>query len=123
MRELDGIRIMGEADIEWQTGVGAKSRELVSAAETGDRWRFGEVVADADEIVGTHVHPGEAEVIVILEGPVELLGARGNAVLAAGDVVFIPPDTEHGLKTPTGGRWLAIWPTRDRQPGNRYSDT
>ena len=120
MRELDGIRIMGENDVEWQTGVGARSRELVSASETGERWRLGEVVAEADEIVGTHIHPGEAEAIVILEGPVELHGAYGTTVLQAGDVVFIPPDTEHGIKTPTGGRWLAIWPIRDRRPGNRY---
>jgi hypothetical protein len=37
-------------------------------------------------------------------------------------VVFIPPDTEHGLRTPQGGRWLAIWPARaqDRVPGPRY---
>jgi quercetin dioxygenase-like cupin family protein len=122
VRELDGIKIIGQADVEWQTGAGARSRELVSASETGDRWRLGEVIADADEIVGTHIHPGEAEAIVILEGPVELHGARGTTVLQAGDVVFIPPDTEHGIKTPTGGRWLAIWPIRDRQPGSRYSD-
>ncbi len=122
MRELDGIRMIGQADLEWNIGVGARSREIVSASDTGGRWRLGEVIAEADELVGTHVHPGEAEAIVILEGPVELHGAAGTAVLDTGDVVFIPPGTEHGIKTPTGGRWLAIWPTAERQAGKRYAD-
>ena len=63
---------------------------------------------------------GEAEAIVILEGPVELHGASGIMTLEAGDVVFIPPDTEHGLRTPGGGRWLAVWPTGERRRGPRY---
>jgi hypothetical protein len=35
--------------------------------------------------------------------------------------VSIPPDKEHGLRTPEGGRWLAIWPIGDRLPGGRYA--
>ncbi len=57
---------------------------------------------------------------MILEGSVELHGAVGIEHLGPGDVVFIPPDTEHGLRTPTGGRWIAIWPNADRVPGSRY---
>ena len=80
-----------------------------------DRWRFGEVTEGPDDsAVGTHYHPGEPEVIVILEGPVELHGATGVTEVNAGDVLFIPPDTEHGIRTPTGGRWLAIWPIGQR---------
>ena len=37
------------------------------------------------------------------------------------DVVFIAPDTEHGLRTPNGGRWLAVWPVGERGPGKRYA--
>jgi mannose-6-phosphate isomerase-like protein (cupin superfamily) len=96
-------------------------RELVRAADTNNRWRFGEVVADPDDEVGTHLHPGEAEVIVILEGDLELHGAEGIAALGPGDVVFIPPDTEHGIRAPNGGRWLALWPIAERVPGARYS--
>ncbi len=40
----------------------------------------------------------------------ELHGAEGVTPIGPGDIVFIPPDTEHGLRTPGGGRWLAIWP-------------
>lgn len=121
MRELDGMRVIGPADGPFVAGNRSRSRELVSALETGDRWSLGEVTAEPDESVATHFHPGEPEALIILEGPVELHGAQGVAELAAGDVVFIPPDTEHGLRTPAGGRWLAIWPSRERVPGKRYA--
>jgi quercetin dioxygenase-like cupin family protein len=121
MRELDGMRIMGPADGERRPGRGSAIRELISTADTGDRWSFGEVTAEPEESVSTHLHPGEPEAIIILEGDgLELHGADGIANLAPGDVVFIPPDTEHGLRTPNGGRWLAVWPTRERLPGTRY---
>lgn len=123
MRELDGIRIYGPNDGERRAGRGSVLREVVTAADTGERWRFGEVTAEADEGVATHLHPGEPEAIVILEGTMELHGATGIAEIGPGDIVFIPPDTEHGLRTPRGGRWLAIWPIRDRVPGTRYVDS
>jgi quercetin dioxygenase-like cupin family protein len=115
VRELDGIRILGAADGAVRKGPGSTVREIVTADDTCGRWRFGEVVAEPDDSpVGTHYHPGEPEVIVILEGPVELHGANGATQVRAGDVLFIPPDTEHGLRTPTGGRWMAIWPVGRR---------
>ncbi len=120
MRELDGMRIIGPDDGPVTQNPTSVSRELVTAADTNGRWRLGEVTARADEAVATHLHPGEPEAIVILEGEVELHGSQGIAHLGPGDVVFIPPDTEHGLRTPTGGRWLAIWPNDDRLPGSRY---
>jgi quercetin dioxygenase-like cupin family protein len=120
MRELDGIRILGPDDGTLRAGRVSTLREIVGAADTGDRWRLGEVVAEPDESVGTHLHPGEPEAILILEGDVELHGASGITQLHRGDVVFIPPDTEHGLRTPNGGRWLAIWPIGERVPGPRY---
>jgi quercetin dioxygenase-like cupin family protein len=121
MRELDGMRIMGPTDGDISDGPRSKRRQLISASDSGDRWSLGEVTAEADEAVQTHLHPGEPEAIVILDGEVELHGARGVAHLRPGDVVFIPPDTEHGLRTPNGGRWLAIWPIRERVPGRRYA--
>ncbi len=121
VRELDGMRIIGPADGAFVPGNRSRSRELVSALETGDRWSLGEVTAEPDESVATHFHPGEPEAFIILEGLLELHGAQGVARLGPGDVVFIPPDTEHGLRTPTGGRWLAVWPIRERVPGKRYA--
>lgn len=115
------MRIIGPEDGEVTTGPHSTSRALVSAGETGGRWSFGEVVAEPDEGVATHLHPGEPEALIVLDGDLELHGADGVADLCPGDVVFIPPDTEHGLRTPTGGRWLAVWPTRDRVPGPRYA--
>jgi quercetin dioxygenase-like cupin family protein len=120
VRELDGIRIVGPRDGQLTRGASTVLRQIVAAADTGDRWSFGEVRADPDESVATHVHPGEPEAIFILDGTMELHGAVGVVEIGPGDVVFIPPDTEHGLRTPTGGRWLAIWPIRDRVPGRRY---
>jgi quercetin dioxygenase-like cupin family protein len=122
MRELDGMRILGPADGPFDAGPSTRRRTLIAASETGGRWALGEVLAEPDEGVATHLHPGEPEAIVILEGGVELHGREGVIRLGAGDVVFIPPDTEHGLRTPDGGRWLAIWPARahDRVPGPRY---
>ncbi len=121
MRELDGIRIIGPGDGRITQRPASTLREIVSAGDTGDRWSFGEVTAVPDESVATHLHPGEPEAIIILEGEVELHGARGIASLSPGDVIFIPPDTEHGLRTPRGGRWLAVWPIKDRVPGPRYA--
>ena len=120
MRELDGMRIIGPADGDISEGARSKRRELISASETGGRWSLGEVTAEPDESVATHVHPGEPEAFLIVDGEVELHGAQGVAHLRPGDVVFIPPDTEHGLRTPVGGRWLAIWPINERVPGKRY---
>ena len=121
MRELDGIRIYGSTDGTRREGRASVLREVIGAADTDDRWRFGEVTAEPDEGVGTHLHPGEPEAIIILEGAMELHGAVGIAELGPGDIVFIPPDTEHGLRTPNGGRWLAIWPIHERVAGRRYS--
>lgn len=122
MRELDGIRILGPQDGPSTQNPRSVSRELVTATDTGQRWRLGEVTAEPDQAVATHAHPGEPEAIIILEGEIELHGVTGIAHIGPGDVVFIPPDTEHGLRTPAGGRWLAIWPNRDRVPGTRYAD-
>lgn len=114
MRELDGMRILGPADGDFDRSPRSRWREVISASDTGDRWRLGEVTAVPDEGVATHLHPGEPEALIILEGAVELHGAQGVAQLHPGDIVFVPPDTEHGLRTPNGGRWLAIWPIRER---------
>ena len=120
MRELDGIRILGPTDGTITERPTSTLRELISPSDTGERWSFGEVVAPPDDEVSTHLHPGEPEAIIILEGELELHGAHGIARVGPGDVLFIPPDTEHGLRTPTGGRWLAIWPIRERGDGPRY---
>jgi quercetin dioxygenase-like cupin family protein len=122
MRKLDGIRIIGPGDGTVVSGRGSRLLELVGADESGGRWRLGEVSAEPDESVATHLHPGEPEAIIILEGEgIELHGAEGITHVGPGDVIFIPPDTEHGLRTPGGGRWLAVWPIRDRVSGPRYS--
>jgi quercetin dioxygenase-like cupin family protein len=120
VRELDGIRILGPHDGTIRNGVGSRVREIVDAADTAGRWRLGEVVAEADDEIGTHLHPGEPEAIIILEGRLELHGSERVTEVGPGDVLFIPPDTEHGLRTPTGGRWLAVWPVRERVTGPRY---
>ncbi len=121
MRELDGIQILGPSDGEFDGSPRSEWRQIVSAADTDDRWRLGEVTARPDDAVATHLHPGEPEALIILEGELELHGAHGIAPLRPGDIVFIPPDTEHGLRTPNGGRWLAIWPIGERVPGRRYA--
>jgi quercetin dioxygenase-like cupin family protein len=121
MRELDGIRILGPEDGDLEERPGSALRRLISPEETGRRWAFGEVTAEPDEDVGTHIHPGEAEAIFVLEGALELHGSTGIIAVGPGDLLFIPPDTEHGLRTPKGGRWLAIWPVGERVSGPRYS--
>jgi quercetin dioxygenase-like cupin family protein len=121
MGVFDGMRVIGPTDGIFVEGRGSRSRELVSQEQTDGRWRLGEVVAIPDDEVTTHVHPGEPEAILILAGDIELHGATGITRVGSGDVVFIPPDTEHGLRTPEGGRWLAIWPIGDRLPGGRYA--
>ncbi len=122
MRELDGIRIIGPGEGQLATRPTSVLRTIVAAADTGGRWSLGEVTAAPHEEVGTHLHPGDPEAIIILEGQMELHGAAGVTQVGVGDVLFFPPDTEHGLRTPTGGRWLAVWPVRERVPGPRYPD-
>jgi len=122
MRELDGMRIIGPDDGPYSENPRARSRELIGNAETSGRWSLGEVIAFSSEEVATHLHPGEPEAFIILEGDVELHGAHGVAQLGPGDVVFIPPDTEHGLRAPDGGRWMAVWPNNPRVPGPRYAE-
>jgi quercetin dioxygenase-like cupin family protein len=117
---MDGMRILGPDDGEFDETPRSRSRELVNAQETALRWRLGEVRAVAEPSVSTHLHPGETETLIILEGEIELHGSAGVAQLRPGDVVVIPPDTEHGLRTPTGGRWFAVWPVADRVSGQRY---
>ena len=117
MRELDGIRILGSSDGAIRDGVRSTVRELISRDDSGGRWRLGEVVAEPDDVddpISTHLHPGEPETIIVLEGRLELHGSSGVTEVGPGDVLFIPPDTEHGLRTPTGGRWFAIWPVGER---------
>lgn len=122
MREVDGIQIIGPGDGEITQRPTSTLRQIISGTDTGGRWSFGEVTAVPDERVATHLHPGEPEAIIILEGEgIELHGAQGVARIAPGDVVYIPPDTEHGLRTPKGGRWLAVWPINERVPGKRYA--
>jgi quercetin dioxygenase-like cupin family protein len=121
MRELDGIQIIAPGDGRITERPGSTLRELIPADDTGGRWAFGEVVAAPDEDVATHLHPGEPEAIIVLEGQLELHGASGVTEVGPGDVLFIPPDTEHGLRTRTGGRWLAVWPVGERVSGPRYS--
>src|SRR3712207_4142121 len=84
MRSMDGMRIIEAGDGPWHDGRVVRTRELIAASETGDRWRFGEVVAERDGDVTTHHHPGEPEALIILEGPVELHGAAGVTVLQPG---------------------------------------
>jgi hypothetical protein len=79
MRELDGMRIIGPTDGVFEESPRSTWRELVSASETGSRWRLGQVTARPDEGVATHLHPGEPEALIILEGEVELHGAQGRA--------------------------------------------
>lgn len=121
MRALDGMRIIEPGDGPRRMGRGTSLRELIPADDTDGRWRLGEVTAEPDESVATHIHPGEPEAFIVMDGEVELHGAQGVAILRPGDVVYIPPDTEHGLRTPNGGRWLAIWPIEARVPGTRYA--
>jgi quercetin dioxygenase-like cupin family protein len=107
---LDGMRIVRpEGGLRYETGRSV-IRELISAGETGDRWGLVEVTARPDEGVATHLHRREPEAFIVLEGEMELHGAEGVTRIGPGDIVLVPPDTEHGLRTPTGGRWLAIWP-------------
>ncbi len=48
MRELDGMRIIGPADGQFELTSRSKSRELVSATDTDGAWRLGEVIATAE---------------------------------------------------------------------------
>ena len=124
MRELDGIRIIGPEDGNFSEGPGPKRRGLISASETGGRWSLGEVTAEPDESVATHVHPGEPEAFLIVDGEVELHGAQGVAHLAPGDCRLQPArhraraeDSERGS---LAGR-LAHRRARARQEVRRLS--
>ncbi len=63
MRELDGIRIIGPNNGPFAQNPTSVSRELVTADDTNERWRLGEVTERPDEGVARHLHPSEPEAL------------------------------------------------------------
>jgi quercetin dioxygenase-like cupin family protein len=57
-----------------------------------------------------HCHPGQEEIIYVLEGKVEQWLERERRILSAGDAVFIPADSVHATFNtfPERARTLAI---------------
>lgn len=109
MRTTDGLLVVGSDEgFLGPDDIVVKLR----AAETGGRWGVAVVSGVPGEGGGTHVHRAEPEGFFLLEGEVELLGASSRTSLRAGAFVFVPPDTEHGIRIVGSGpaRWLAIWP-------------
>ncbi len=111
METSDGLKVLAPGEGEWFSGLDLV--RLAAAAETGGRWGAVIVSGEPGEGGKTHVHVGEPEAFLILEGSVQLLGAESTTPLAPGSFVLIPPDTEHGLRVlgDTTARWFAIWPS------------
>ena len=110
MRTSDGLTVLGPEEGDRFPGdIVVKAR----AAETGGRWGVVVVSGEPGEGGRTHIHRGEPEAFLILDGQVELLGAESTTPLEPGSFVLIPPDTEHGLRIlgESTARWLAIWPS------------
>lgn len=85
---------------------------LVESSETLGGW--GAVIVRGTQASRgtTHIHRGESEAFLILEGDVELCGAESVTPLVPRSFVLVPPDTEHALGVlSTEARWLAIWPS------------
>ncbi len=111
MRTADGMTVLapGEGDV---FGPPLDLEVKATAAQTGG-WGVVVVAGVPGEGGRTHIHRGQAEGFYLLEGEVELLGAKSVTPIAAGTFVLVPPDTEHGLRIVGTGpaRWLAIWPS------------
>jgi quercetin dioxygenase-like cupin family protein len=87
--------------------------QLVEAKETGGRWGAGIVQGRRGGGGGewTHVHRGEVEGLLILEGEVELCGAETVTRIGPGTFVLVPADVEHSLRVVSEtARWFAVWP-------------
>ena len=111
METSDGLKILAPGEGESFPSLDAV--RLATAGETGGRWGAVIVSGEPGEGGKTHIHVGEPEAFLILEGSVELLGEESTTPLEPGSFVLIPPDTEHGLRIlgDTTARWFAIWPS------------
>jgi quercetin dioxygenase-like cupin family protein len=108
MQTSDDLTVVQPDDREEVDGI----VRLVEAAETGGRWGVVLVRSGRNRTVSTHLHRGEPEAFLILDGEVELYGAESVTPLRAGAFVLVPPDTEHALRVLSDeARWLAIWPS------------
>ena len=106
----DGLVVLGPGEGDAFPALDAVRK--VAAADGDGRWGVAVVRGLPGEGGRTHLHRGEAEGLYLLEGEVELLGARSTTPLQAGAFVLVPPDIEHGLRIVGEGpaAWLAIWP-------------
>ncbi len=85
---------------------------LVESSDTVGGWGAVIIRATQGSRGTTHIHRGESEAFLILDGDVEVCGVRSVTPLMPGSFVLVPPDTEHALRVLSAeARWLAIWPS------------
>jgi hypothetical protein len=104
----DNLMVLHPEDQDERNGI----VELMPASLSVGGWGAVLVRGQRGTSGRTHIHKGESEAFFILEGDIELWGARSTTPLVPGTFVLIPPDTEHGLRVLSEeARWLAIWPS------------
>jgi quercetin dioxygenase-like cupin family protein len=86
---------------------GLYERLLLSAA---DSLHQNIVLFDAREGMVVEYHPvATGESLFILSGVHEVILEDRRETLAAGDIVYFPPGSEHGMKCIEAGRYLAVF--------------
>jgi mannose-6-phosphate isomerase-like protein (cupin superfamily) len=70
---------------------------LTGPPQTGGM-RSGRVVLKAGEAMHRHSTRGNEELLVVLQGKARVLLGRETLSLEAGQVLYIPPETEHELR-------------------------
>jgi quercetin dioxygenase-like cupin family protein len=91
---------------EWQD---TTYRTILTAADTGGAMAV--IYGEAGPFSGppAHIHTGEDEVIIVLEGKVEFETAEGRFARGPLEVAFVPRGHAHSFRTgPEGARCITI---------------
>lgn len=61
-----------------------------------------------DHVWPTHSHPGEYQIILVLDGQLEISSSKGSLVLGADEYIVIPPQWAHAERAIVPIRVLAL---------------
>ena len=92
---------------------GLEVREIVDAAQGTTSLKIGELIIPPNTRVPRHIHTNTEEVMVVLEGTLDVLLGKERMTIGPGHTVLAPAGTVHGFvnRYDEPARLLFIFPT------------